>query len=206
MSLNPFCDGCIGLKSNVTIECFYNKDVGKSGPADGDTFATLDAGCQRLAVGFNTLEKYASKLPPLRVTLHPEINRFRSIHGISTSHHVASVPTSLGTKGAFLRPAVLKSQDACFLFLFHFVSHCKAMICLDNDQGMTLRLRGTTVPRHVGPTRALRVPLQEFTSAWVKHLASAQQSTECMPTSEFEILNIQKFDEPCPDFSVFSWI
>ena len=144
-SVNPFCGDLFGLRSNVTFECFYNQVFGKSGSVDDHTCATIDTGCQRLAVGSDTLEKYAAKLPPpLRVTLHPEINRFRSVHGISTSHHVASVPTSLGTKGAFLRPAVLKeglSQDAPFLISLSFLNR-KAMICLDHDQGMTLRFRG----------------------------------------------------------------
>ena len=194
--VNTSLDGCLGLGSHVVFDCFYSQEFGKSGPIDDHTCATLDTGCQRLAVGFNTLEKYAAKLPqPLRVTLHPEINRFRSIHGVSTSHHVASVPTSLGSKGAFLRPAVLKeglSQDAPFLISLSFLSHCKATICLDNDQGMTLHLRGTIIPCHLGPTGALRVPLQDFSSGLVNLLASVQQGTEYMPTSEFEILTIQK--------------
>ena len=78
---------------------------------DDATCATVDAGCQRLAVGATTLTKFGDHLPPeLRITIHPETNRFRSVH-----------------QSSFLKPAVFESDEstnAPFLLSLSFLLHC----------------------------------------------------------------------------------
>ena len=159
---------------------------------DDATCATVDTGCQRLAIGSNTLRRYAMKLPePLQVTLHPEINRFKSVHNVSTTSKVATVPSSLGSKGTFLRPAVFEepaSQQAPFLISLTFLMHCNSTLGLDEENGLFLKFRDSQIciPLHLGPSNALRVPLQLFEPIKIEKLRQVQGRLQ--EGREFEIL------------------
>ena len=185
---------CDVVHSYPLFDCFSLQTRSVGNHDLDSTCATLDTGCQRLAVGIRTLRKFMTTLPePLRITLHQETNRFKSIHGISTTEQIASVPVSLGSKGCFLRPAVFRdghSQDAPFLISLSFLTHCRAKLQLDQERGMTLSLRGMSEPLecHVGPTGALRIPLQKFTKNMLEHLVEALRRHENGPKNEFEVL------------------
>ena len=195
-------DDVVDLGMCYPSECFFVDASRESIEERDSTCATLDTGCQRLAVGLRTLQKFQSTLPePLRITLRKEQNRFRSIHGVSSTEKIASVPVSLGHKGCFLRPAVFTdgpSQDAPFLISLSFLQHCRAQLCLDKDKGMKLLLHGMKQPLdcHLGPTGALRIPLQEYAPAMMTHLVAAQTHGTHLPKSEFEILTAQNMSTP----------
>lgn len=88
----PFCDDVYDLFVFETLLSHKLVDM----PINDHTCATVDTGCQRLAIGSHTLQQFARHLPgQLVVTLHPETNRFRSVHQISTTTKVATVPSSL---------------------------------------------------------------------------------------------------------------
>ena len=120
-----------------------------------------------------TPRKYGRHLPePLRVTLQPEINRFKSVHGTSTTHKVANVPCSLGTRGTILRPAVFDgkaSEEAPLLLSLSFLMHCNCELVLSQQEGLALKMQGVPdlVPLHIGPSGALRIPLQQFSKVMV---------------------------------------
>ena len=74
--------------------------------------ATVDTGCQRMAIGVETLRKLAQHLPcELPVRLQHQEHRFRSVHGRSVTKQVAMIPTGLGKKGSVLKPAVLENDE-----------------------------------------------------------------------------------------------
>ena len=159
---------------------------------DDTTCATVDTGCQRLAIGNTTLKKYAMKLPTeLHVTLHSETNRFKSVHNVSTTSKVATVPSSLGPKGTFLRPAVFEdpvSHQAPFLISLTFLMHCNSTLGLDEESGLYLMFRdsNTRIPLHLGPSNALRVPLQLFEPNKIEKLRQVQGLLH--QGREFEVL------------------
>lgn len=75
-----------------------------------DGCAAIDTGCQRMAVGADTLYRLASKLPRiLKVGTFFEEHRFRSVNGTSATTHSAAVPTSLGIKGSHLQGRGVKT-------------------------------------------------------------------------------------------------
>ena len=157
--------------------------------------ATIDTGCQRMAIGYDTLQKLANYLPDeLSVGLIPQEHRFRSVHGRSATTHVASLPTSIGPKGSLLRPAVFENEEsrrAPFLISLPFLLFCRTVLYLDPDRGLKAYFRKLdfTVPCHLGPSGALRIPLCEFTSETKQKLQEAQQEF-CERTGEFEVLRI----------------
>ena len=191
-----FCDVIHELFMFENWMCRLLKQKQQHLAVDDYTCATLDTGCQRLAIGNVTLKDFAKKLPnTLTVTLRPEINRFKSVHNISTTKFVATVPSSLGTNGTFLRPAVFdesNSEHAPFLVSLTYLLHCRSTLGLDEDFGLYLRFRDdeTVVPLHLGPTNALRVPLQSFTKNQVDKLSKVQK--RLMLTKEFEVLNLSE--------------
>ena len=92
---------------------FKNDHIGNS-PIPDELCATIDTGCQRMSIGFETLKKLDAALSSgLRTHLVPQEHRFRSVHGTSTTRFVAVIPTSLGPKGSLLRPAVFSNQESC---------------------------------------------------------------------------------------------
>lgn len=94
--------------------------------------ATVDTGCQRMAIGVETLRKLAQHLPcELPVRLQHQEHRFRSAHGRSVTKQVAMIPTGLGKKGSVLKPAVFEndeSKHAPFLISLSFLMFCRAVI------------------------------------------------------------------------------
>ena len=161
------------------------------------TCATVDTGCQRLAIGARTLREFAQHLPePLKITLTPETNRFRSVHQTSVTSKVATIPCSLGTKGSFLKPAVFENEEssgAPFLISLSFLLHCHGEVILCHEQGLQLRLRGTPepVPLHLGPTGALRIPLQQYNQMQKQALEREQNLMNQSTSVEFEVLKLQ---------------
>jgi hypothetical protein len=80
---------------------------------DDATCATLDTGCQRMAIGRRTLEKLAEQLPPgLSVCTKKQEHRFKSVHGKSNTQFVACVPTCIGKKGSYFMPAVFDNPES----------------------------------------------------------------------------------------------
>ena len=154
--------------------------------------ATVDTGCQRMAIGASTLTRLAKHLPEeLQIGMIPQEHRFRSVHGTSRTSHLAAIPTSLGKQGSMLRPAIFQeeaSKDAPFLISLPFMLHCRTVLYLDPERGLRLFFRkfGYGVDCHIGPTGALRVPLNQFTSVQLEKLKHLQG--QISHQKEYEIL------------------
>ena len=154
--------------------------------------ATLDTGCQRMAVGKCTLEALLKHIPEdIPVKIHDQEHRFKSVHGKSCTKHVASIPTSIGKKGSFLKPAVFENEEsvnAPFLISLPFLMACRTTLVLDPETGLRAHLKklGVTVPCHIGPTGALRVPLCSFSKNQLEMLK--QDFHHEAKGKEFEIL------------------
>ncbi|CAE7803733.1 unnamed protein product [Symbiodinium sp. KB8] len=165
-------------------------------PDDDATCATVDTGCQRSAVGSETLQKLLEP-PGLRTIVKNEVHHFRSINGISKTDHVACIPTSLGPKGCLLRPAVFEDEatrKAPFLLSLPFLLHCRSVLHLDPVKGLSLELKkfNHVIPLHIGPTGALRVPLHRFTRGMQAELSKALEQLE--PEHD-----AHQLDVPCED-------
>lgn len=177
---------------------FFEQQVSSHTPKSKDpchdfTCATIDTGCQRLAIGRETLHRYAGQLPgKLEVLIYPDVNRFRSVHGTSGTTHSAAVPCSLGVNGSYLKPAIFDEgigREAPFLISLSFMRYCNATITLDTHMGYGLKLGETHVACHIGPTGALRVPLQQFTTRMIQKLRDARDEV-LGHDLEFEILSL----------------
>ena len=160
-----------------------------------DCCATIDTGCQRMAVGAETLYRLAKQLPQdMMIGTLPQEHRFRSVNGTSTTTHSASIPTSLGNKGSILRPAIFnegESRQAPFLISLPFLLHCRAVLYLDPQKGLRLYLRRFDfgVDCHLGPTGALRVPLNQLTMEQMERLQKAHEQLQHQST-EFEVMKM----------------
>ena len=102
--------------------------------AEHDGTGTIDTGCQRMAIGRETLRKFELQLPkPLQVLLKAKRFRFRGIGGSSTTKEVAVIPTSLGDKGALMEPAVLDdTPHAPFLISLPLLLALGTVLVLNN--------------------------------------------------------------------------
>ena len=156
--------------------------------ADEDACATIDTGCQRTAVGKETLDRMIARYPPeVQACYRPEEHVFKSVNGLSRTKKVACIPASLGPGGCILRPAVFEegqTSKAPFLISLPFLLFCRAQLDLDPQRGLRLKLRkfNHEVPLHIGPTGALRVPLDQFSPEMLNRLSSALgdlRSTAC---------------------------
>ena len=88
--------------------CYHTQQVSN---VFDDGCATLDMGCQRMAVGMNALERYSQLLPTgLKLQFVAEKHQFRSVHQTSVTTRVAIVPSSLGQRGSFLKPAIFEEE------------------------------------------------------------------------------------------------
>ena len=158
-----------------------------------DGCATIDTGCQRMAVGADTLLRLSNHIPSsLCIGTVPQEHRFRSVNGTSTTSHLATIPTSLGHKGSILRPAIFQegeSRKAPFLISLPFLLHCRAVLYLDPQKGLRLYLRrfGFGVDCHLEPTGALRVPLNQFNKEQTKRLQQLHDQMQA-GSKEFEIM------------------
>ena len=153
---------------------------GNPQPAD-TACATIDTGCQRLAVGLNTLRTMSQHLPaPLKVKTQQQAFRFRSVHGVSTTERVGIVPASLDESGCFLRPALFEDEhgaDAPFLLSLPLLMHCGATLPLCPEDGLFLIMKRSRrrIPCHLGPTGSLRVPIFAFTRRMLKALITQEK-------------------------------
>ena len=149
-------------------------------------------GCRFMAIGSDTLDEYSQGLPAgMSVALHPEAHNFHSIHGTSTTRNAANIPTSRGDRGSILKPAVFEegsNQKAPFLLSLPLMLYLRATLELDPQEGRSLTSRSFNfkVPLHLGPTGALRVPLQQFNQHIERHVTS--QIGKNSAVKEYEIL------------------
>ena len=164
--------------------CFLDRQPLPTPREDDSTCATVDAGCQRSAVGSETLRKMLEHQPPgLRTVVKNEVHHFKSINGISKNDHVACIPTSLGPRGCVLRPAVFEDEatkKAPFLLSLPFLLHCRSVLHLDPVEGLSLELKRFRhkIPLHIGPTGALKVPLHQFTDSMKAELSHALEQLD----------------------------
>lgn len=181
-----------------------------------DLCATIDTGCQRMAIGLNTLKRFDQALPSgLQTSIVPQEHRFRSVHGTSTTKYVAAIPTSLGQRGSLLRPAVFEtnaSRDAPFLISLPFLMFCHAVLYLDPRAELKVEFRKFkfSAPCHIGPTGSLRVSLADFSADHIKRLQKAQEEFQ-QGSEEFENFRLssvfgpeQTKSEPNPNESNLS--
>lgn len=159
---------------------------------DERSCATVDTGCQRSAIGLETLRQLHEAQPKdLDILMMPETHRFCSVHGTSTTSRVACIPNSIGPNGCILRPAVFEDSHgsrAPFLLSLPFLLECRATLELDPVKGLSMYLKKYRhrISLHLGPTGALRVPLHEFTPQMLEHLKTGTQKLQS--SREHEIL------------------
>ena len=164
---------CPVVPRTISHECMFLCPADVNGQC-----ATIDTGCQRMAVGLATLRELEATQPKaLPIQYRSEIHQFKSVHMTSSTRRVAIVPSSLGPRGCHLKPAIFEdehSQHAPFLISLPFLLHCKAVLHLDVDRGLRLHLgkMNHDVQCYLGPTGALRVCLQDFTSDMIEALST----------------------------------
>ena len=174
------CEGCKGGEYPVLWNETIRNNPGISYTPNEDLCATIDTGCQRMAIGLNTLKRLDQALPEgLQTSIVPQEHRFRSVHGTSTTKYVAAIPTSLGHRGSLLRPAVFEtsaSRDAPFLISLPFLMFCHSVLHLDPSFELRVEFRRFkfSAPCHIGPTGSLRVSLADFSSENIRRLQQAQ--------------------------------
>eukprot|EP00435_Cladocopium_sp_Y103_P007288 s2718_g2.t1 len=155
--------------------------------------ATLDTGCQRSVIGIKTLEHLNKHIPsPLKVFTREVNNRFKSVHGTSETSKVALIPCSLGPKGCYLNPAIFESGfgvNAPLLLSLPFLLKSKSTLVVDPDHGLGLQMEQPKwfIPCHLGPSGALRIPLNHYNRRMIYHLHKFQHGSN---TKEFEVLNV----------------
>ena len=208
------CVGCAslgveGFQGNE-YPVLWNETVGKKPRVryspNEDLCATIDTGCQRMAIGLNTLRRLDQALPSgLQRSIVPQEHRFRSVHGTSTTKYVAAIPTSLGQRGSLLRPAVFEtsaSRDAPFLISLPFLMFCHAVLYLDPSAELRVEFRKFrfSAPCHIGPTGSLRVSLANFTPEHIQKLQDAQEEFK-QKSGEFEIFRLSSVFGPEPPVS-----
>ena len=175
------------------FENYFCDVIQKSPGIPDESCATLDTGCQRLAIGKNTLVKLMKHLPEgLHVHLVPAQNTFRSVHGVSSTTHLAAIPCALGPRGCYLRPALFADGfglDAPFLISLPFLLKTRGQLVLDRNQSLQLRLSepNCVIKVHLGPSGALRIPLMQFDDQVLRFLKSSQQ---VLDQGEFEIFGL----------------
>ena len=87
------------------------------------------------------------------------------------------VPAGLGQKGSVLKPAVFENEEckqAPCLISVPFLMFCRAVMCLDPEEGLKIHFRRfkISVPCHIGPSGALRIPICHFTKTQFNHLVT----------------------------------
>ena len=133
---NSFAFGAYTERPRV-FQCYHMQTI-----HDDVGAATIDTGCQRMAIGLNTLnllkQNQPSKLP---ITYCEEVHQFRSVHKVSSTKYLACIPCSLGPRGCVLRPALFEDDSSAnvpFLLSLPFLLHCQATSQLDLNRGRTL--------------------------------------------------------------------
>jgi hypothetical protein len=79
--------------------------------------AVIDTGCQRSAIGRNTLDRIANSLPPgLSIKYQSKSFRFSGIGGETTTRQLALIPVCFGSRPGVVHAAILEdTADAPFL-------------------------------------------------------------------------------------------
>ena len=82
-----------------------------------ESYAVIDTGCQRTAIGRNTLNNIASRLPAdLSIKYERQSFKFTGIGGETVTTHVALIPVCFGQRPGMIRAAILEdTPDAPFL-------------------------------------------------------------------------------------------
>eukprot|EP00435_Cladocopium_sp_Y103_P038998 s1685_g10.t1 len=82
-----------------------------------ESYAVVDTGCQKSAIGRRTLENIASRLPSeLSIKFDKKQYRFTGIGGETVTDYVALIPVCFGQRPGMIRAAVLEdTPDAPFL-------------------------------------------------------------------------------------------
>ena len=161
-------------------------------PINEDYCATIDTGCERMAIGQETLNRLIPHVPkPLQVMSIPQEHRFKSVHGKSVTNRVAAIPTGLGHAGSTLRPAIFNeaySKGAPFLISLPFLLYCRSILHLDPQGQLRIHFRRFRFSAlcHLGPTGSLRLRLDQFDSHKMSMLATAQREFQEGGT-EFEV-------------------
>ena len=166
-----------------------------------DACATIDTGCQRTAIGLDTLKRMKPFWPAdLTWFRQTETNRFRSVNGVSQTDFNAVIPCGLGKKGCYMKPAVFseeQSRKAPFLISLQFLLRCEAVISLARNRlELHLTKCGTVVPLRIGPSGALRIPMNLFNQDMFKSLKKAESKIEDHRKPDFEILNLAQDCSP----------
>ena len=175
-------------------EIYWHEKTTHGMPED-DSCATIDTGCQRMAIGSETLGKLIKHLPEeLPILKVCQENRFKSVHGFSSTKHIATVPASIGHRGCILRPAIFDdecSRKAPFLISLPFLLHCRAIMHLDPTSQLRIHFRRYrfTALCHIGPTGALRMPLTQFTRQKVEQLRKAYDEYQ-QQQGEFDMYKV----------------
>lgn len=172
--------------------CAGSQATGSATRAIPPGYGIVDTGCQRMVIGFKTLQDLLPCLPSgLQVTFTPSRLRFRSIGGITESFMVANVPTSLGPRGAVLRPAVLSDRDGENTPLplsLSLLRKCGATPELDQNS-VCLQLCGRRIELATSPAGQLLVPICQFNDAMKRSLLS--QISAGISNGEFQLFSIQ---------------
>lgn len=83
----------------MTCACFPLRHQAQS-----QTFCVLDTGCQRSAVGSQTLRKIQDGLPEgMNVRREEQTFFFKGVGGTTRTHQVAVIPICLGSRPAFVQ-------------------------------------------------------------------------------------------------------
>ena len=86
-------------------------------------------------------------------------------------------------RGTILRPAVFDgkaSEEAPLLLSLSFLMHCKCELVLSQPEGLALKMQGVPglVPLHIGPSGALRIPLQQFSKVMINGIHQLQKEKQ----------------------------
>ena len=152
VGLNSCCNnsggvaGCDDVSRRKDLDMFWTNNRNHEKipeTAQDELCATVDRGCQRMAIGLETLRKLNAALPRgLQTHLVPQEYCFRSVHGTSTTKSVAVIPNQSWSSGE--SPAIFESKESChapFLISLPFLMRCKAIIYL-RDCGFISRNLG----------------------------------------------------------------
>ena len=174
--------------------------------------ATIDTGCQRAAVGLQTLKQLQQHIPePLKIVTRDVTNRFKSVRGMSETKRGAFVPCGIGPKGCFLNPTIFEEcfgTTAPLLLSLPFLLQSRCKLILDAQHGLGIQMEDPHfyIPCHLGPSGSLRIPLTRYTRRMMYHLNRVQRPTD---VQEFEVLTLQTdghlsdhVSEPCHSPSV----
>ena len=94
-----FCHDVYGL---FDLENWICNLTSKNMETYDHTCATVDTGCQRLAIGARTMELFGAQLPvPLHITMSKSINKFRSVHQTSITTKICQHTMLTGKAGKF---------------------------------------------------------------------------------------------------------